>query len=53
MKYPTPGGTTEMEIPNFSGRVTTRTFTRASAEWKEIASILPPNATATPPLQCH
>jgi hypothetical protein len=49
----TPGGMTEMETPKLFGPVTTRTFIFASADWMEIVSILSPNATATPPLQCH
>jgi hypothetical protein len=44
---------TKMEMPKLSGPVATRTFIFASADWMEIASILSPNATAIPPLQCH
>jgi len=44
---------TKMEMPKLSGPVVTRTSIFASADWMEIASILPPNATATLPLQCH
>jgi hypothetical protein len=36
----------------FWAAVATRTFIFASADWMEIASILPANATATLPPQC-